>query len=1280
MRYSDKTKLFWKILYKETSGKAIRFASGKKNKGCVVQQEAKRGKYNPKDAMANFAVPDVRVIAEADPMKTGLKSEIQPGLIPESLDLLQNTMVDNKTDIILMGDGKGLARGQLPGGKGDVDLFGHEEAPTKQHLQRFIDNIQKTVDGVRNDVCQETLKALLYDSSHLVKKLQLRSQYFSKRRQGIFKRYEKEKNEKAYSAGMSWVNAMDYKIRCAVEKFTDMNGEINSLLAHLQGNHDSFAAGDVPDVTEISNLRLLKEPNHLQDVYDLENATELVKPGTELWFKLRHEAYVTGDTVFDAIGLKSVDAMKKHYNYYVKNMDSENFSPEENVKPATFESLGIVASKVASSLYKNATVQQVGVFFQDSKNCRRFLAATPDCVLRHSGGNTVPVIFEMHDVVSFTYPSKESLCRAMCEMCVLGSNEALHISVHPGCIVTHVIEMDSHLAEKVIQIAVDLYEKSDDTKSFTLPLKSQMTWKGEILSELDKCYNSCCRDGVTLPYTTFSDSLTTADDDTVPGPYIRHAPRKMNDLNSLFLDAVLKYVLDICDNNIVDTHTLLRPQADEIFAIMATDTNRVSRPGVPAQIPVAYGLKGGGLSADLLRSMMDEVKDELHSRNINVVCEVFDGHHRSYMERDAAGSPLYRTRLQLDTWNKVSNLGKAALIQEVEKLASVEQDLPYLQEHRRMHCEWKIEGNIFILHTKKCPCPPRKRKQGVFFLSTRGGPLQTIGILQNLHSTRGWFVAEEQDCIDFSTENVTDAILTPGSEHHHSSACPKGCNRLTNALLHEQPSFLQRLVSHLQKARPKKWEQLNPSKLLTKYLVSADILQKDFIVKEFEALNELVKKLTGKKLFPKCCKTKERKASVVSSFFGGCGNVTGMLLNPLSLREYCKTALMSHNYPVLQLRVALAQVYHIKEKESWYDASPLPLRIVVDEDGNEVDLFSYPEYNHLRGKVEPKVTDPYHILTNLRKGATSGAYPELCDKEAWQRVVSKDRKLLTTSIVEDNVDKQDGSLARRVFSEPVQKIMEENGDIKTAQFVFHVRNWFEACDKRGLSAAERITHLVQMQKFLCSGISFDTFPPPTQYVRTMPIVTFEAILANIATRIQLYSICRAGTYNHRAVSSLAVENFFSTLANTSPTGCPRASDIPSAMGQIVALNHYKHLDSNELGFHYQTASKLTYDVHILDKHLPAMDEDSGENTSLWKNHAFDACCVKSKKYEKGSFAHDLKPLKGDLAPLKGVRPVRSSFYKIDEQKLDTLRRMGVDSAELLKFGIPLEWNMSDGDL
>ena len=68
----------------------------------------------------------------------------------------------------------------------------------------------------------------------------------------------------------------------------------------------------------------------------------------------------------------------------------------------------------------------------------------------------------------------------------------------------------------------------------------------------------------------------------------------------------------------------------------------------------------------------------------------------------------------------------------------------------------------------------------------------------------------------------------------------------------------------------------------------------------------------------------------------------------------------------------------------------------------------------------------------------------------------------------------------------------------------------------------------------------------TTHVCGLPSVTFQAILHNISTRIQLYALSRHKKYNQQAVFTLAVESMFSVLTTLSRTtsGIPLAAKIP----------------------------------------------------------------------------------------------------------------------------------------
>ena len=136
--------------------------------------------------------------------------------------------------------------------------------------------------------------------------------------------------------------------------------------------------------------------------------------------------------------------------------------------------------------------------------------------------------------------------------------------------------------------------------------------------------------------------------------------------------------------------------------------------------------------------------------------------------------------------------------------------------------------------------------------------------------------------------------------------------------------------------------------------------------------------------------------------------------------------------------------------------------------------------------------------------------------------------------------------------------MEKNGFSNTAHFINLVQCWHEVCDKRGISADERVRRLCKMYQHLTSGINFTSVPFQYEgrYIRGMTWQTFEAILQNISTCIQLYQFAKGTTYNSRAVSTLANESFFSDLVQLEKEGkgYPKACNVGRVMGKVVLLN------------------------------------------------------------------------------------------------------------------------------
>ena len=213
--------------------------------------------------------------------------------------------------------------------------------------------------------------------------------------------------------------------------------------------------------------------------------------------------------------------------------------------------------------------------------------------------------------------------------------------------------------------------------------------------------------------------------------------------------------------------------------------------------------------------------------------------------------------------------------------------------------------------------------------------------------------------------------------------------------------------------------------------------------------------------------------------------------------------------------------------------------------------------------MEPKCLDGEHLLVNARVKMCKDGMLGL-SKQAWHDVSKHDSNIISPSLVVDLVDKQSAENAKRTFSHDVQKCMGELGYDKEPKFCELVRNWYQAEDDPGISASKRAHDRLMFRNYLLDGVDFEQFPQYGNYIKGMPRVMFERFLQSIDTHMQLYPLCKGGTYNQRSVSSLVNETFFGEQQDLEATrlGCPKAVNIPRMMATVTEIMHYRHNPQN----------------------------------------------------------------------------------------------------------------------
>ena len=330
---------------------------------------------------------------------------------------------------------------------------------------------------------------------------------------------------------------------------------------------------------------------------------------------------------------------------------------------------------------------------------------------------------------------------------------------------------------------------------------------------------------------------------------------------------------------------------------------------------------------------------------------------------------------------------------------------------------------------------------------------------------------------------------------------------------------------------------------------------------------------------------------------------------------------------------------------AWEKKCPVPICLHLPFDESEYIVFNYPEYSEARRQCELRTFDYTHIINNLRFHICNRGFEGVAT-EAFLRVSEYDHDILPRTIVEDKLDRQNCELSLRFFSEDVQQILLKIGANSEGEFVRRTRNWFEACDKRGMDVVTRLKNLHEMYEMLLERINLSDYPPPTTHVTGIPIRTFEALLHSISSRFSLFILAENNSYNTRAISTLAVESFFSDMTRYefSGLGAPKATDIPKLISHVVQINSMKH--NPDRGFEFTTGTRQSYPTYIMEV------DDSELSSYVFKNHPFDV----SKKFGK--------PKRKKLATISQPRQIAKGgkgiqqYYRIDETKLSAEQRLG----------------------
>ena len=1141
MRYYPETKKFWLSLYKEVDGKSIRLAGGPKHAGKVRSGELVTGHFPPQTAQVNYAVPSVQALTKGAHKK--LNKVVQPGIIADALEML-----NPNAEYILSVDGKKIAPGINGNRNGDINLWGFEGPPSlEENLRENAAKINQCYTALTNNGAN--LPDVVTAISQRIHEMRTMVCAYQRIHASLTKKKERNPDKEAcYTYGMQSVSTHILLSAQSIEALLNTNAALCEVMVQQKLPLTSDINSQ-PDEIQ-GNCNELLQPDEMREYMDVDNVPHLIKQGSDEWLELRKKSRITGSSIHNAIGLRTMAEYKKHYRAQVLQEEQKPKSHSVQDKldyGRTNEKNGIAtlcASYMPAFHGRCCSFYEVGCEYIASDIHDKLLEVSADGTILCAAGKEhhcfavevkCPFPGDTTRLLQhYTLPDYYA-CQVLSEMAALNRKKALYVCYTPSSCTFLEVTFDNILWSKIMQNIEEMYGTHDVKVLEHIP-----HFRTETKLQLKEFCDRNCRFVAELPSKKCERRGTTYSEATCPY-YEAVAPAQKVNGERVTRSATIERAVDC----LKESYKLLRKRATEVLVFILSDINRLAEPQKPLSIPVAYAMAGKSVNNKALRLMIQKVRKECLQKNITIVAEAFDGQWSKAVTHASDDSPLTRLQLAKKTWNEVKKVGKAKMITTLCSLTEVTEEDKAALQNTTNDTQNMRTGN---------------------FVLTRGDSQQLI-INSNKCALRQIVTPQHmKPKIHTSvlvTENVGNLLLFNVDEASHSEICTK-LTMLCGSLIDSVAATV---------GKSKKLDNANPSHDTTLQIVrDAKVLNSYLTVVLLDSILSQLNTYFKTTLCPKNVK-KGHKCNIIAKFFGGTESQVFVRERKVrTLKKLASCVLAAKNYPKECLHIAYSIFLHKEKKVLWEGAATIDTVLPTSNTGETTATYCYPEKCPATEQLLFRLIDPTHILTNLRAKCTKGIH-KIADRRAWLYVCDNTEKILSKAVVIDCIDKQDGALAQRFFSAEVEEVMRSNAEFKeTADFIELIRNWFEAVDKRGLSALSRVRAMMALYKFLTADVDFDTFPPPGAYVKGVPIVTYEAILMNVTVRLAMYAFCEHKTYNHRALSTLAAENFFSTMGSFAGTATttPKAVNICTIMSDVTFINMVKNETDRYVGIVHST--------------------------------------------------------------------------------------------------------------
>ena len=1187
MWYWEQTKSFWRAGYRLFKGKFISFMSGPRN-SCQID------KTDPNTSEINFAVPSRTTLLDTRELQ--IPAVMNPGVIGASLDAISKSGV-SKTNMLCLDDKKVTAG--LSDECGDVNMFGFEH-PNFNQMQGKLKTELRYVQEMKDialDITNDTVKANLHSKMKMLitilfhrikdaRNLQVKQLY------GLEKLKERagpEWKTSKYVFAISGIQAFIYRVKDFIRRTLCVIGLLCNIGSNMQHDINYVSSSEI-DPQFQSNLFLLKDVKTQTKPIP----THFIKQRSEEWHSVRQTTRVTGSTIHNAIGLRSLKDQKEHFDKFVSKNTAVAVQSHDDLTLQRMahgtkhepDAVATIASKYLPMFHPNTCFTEEGCYILASSTTNQLLTVSPDGSIRtldtpssidtsFSTPGTCLLAVEIKcpypkphgDHIYYKLP-RYYICQCLAEMKALNVQKLLFVCYSSESTVFSEVSFDGDLWNEILGCVDNLYGKSEPKRPTRL-LKD--------IRELKHNMDNFVENNVTLiaevPSATVVQSDTSAGHNNTSSPYLATQPlnlqrhRNMSDVSTDLMLALLE-----AEECIQMGYQLSRRKANEVMVWVASNKDRFFSPEIPNSLPIAYGMKDYTLSETSLRAACNVVLSECVKRGLKIPLLAFDGQWYQLMVRDNHGRPLTNLQLQRDTWNNVLKLKKAEVVDKLRILNKVTEDNHenVLYERVGARIEVKSRDHAFSTVRTNLKVSLWKKKgshvsvaeedtqsdenvdidwipETVLKLVEERGDRELLETIHSITKDVNVLLQNEQ-----YGERKDDEEETTEKSLSASSSKPTEVTEIfviTDDILVDIHVKLESL------SRGKKWKGCSLEQLRD-CLISAESMT-IFTVPEIDAIVDILNQ--PGKVYKKSW-TKTAKINHLSSMIGdgtelqSTGSCRKKKVLPLS--SLAEKVLRSKHVPKTILSVAYAQYQYPFDLDKWIKDSPVGYSHTLSDVERDIVWYSHPERSEITGDLLCKCLDSHHLLTNLRiKTSTTGI--KNISPIAWKKVANSHCTNLTPAMVDDLVDKQSNAFALTHFSEEVESAMIRNGDLKEASFCRLIRRWYEADDLPAITFSERVSRWLDLRDYMLKDVQFHVFPPPTSFVNGLSTIAFEGFMTGIDSKIQLHAMC--GPYCVRTASSLPAETIVGGIQDLNVNNTPsvKACDIPRIMSALTEIMTYK---------------------------------------------------------------------------------------------------------------------------